>query len=66
MISRLLPGNSNLAIAQAAMTPNTRLSPTEIAATMSVSSIAATASGLLMAAEIGCEPLREGLREDVE
>jgi hypothetical protein len=40
-----------LVIAQAAITPNTRLSPTEIAAAMSVSSIAATASGLLMAAK---------------
>ena len=40
-----MPGNSNLAIAQAAATPNTRLSGTAMAATSSVSRIAASASG---------------------
>lgn len=45
VIRKVLPPNSNLAIAQAATRPNTRLSPTEIAATISVSLIAASASG---------------------
>ena len=37
---KLLPGNSNLAIAQAAMTPKTRLTATEMKAVSSVSRIA--------------------------
>ncbi|CKX13252.1 Uncharacterised protein [Mycobacterium tuberculosis] len=45
MIRNTLPRNSNFAIAQAAITPNTRLSPTEMAATVSVSLIAESASG---------------------
>ncbi len=45
VISRLLPRNSNLAMAHAAISPNSRLSATEIAATRSVSRIAASASG---------------------
>ena len=40
-----LPRNSNLAIAHAAATPNTRLSGTAIAAVSSVSRTAAQASG---------------------
>ena len=44
VIRKLLPLNSNLAIAQAAATPKTRLAGTEIAATSSVSRIAASAS----------------------
>ncbi|MGY4423093.1 hypothetical protein ACVWY2_005542 [Bradyrhizobium sp. JR6.1] len=43
--------NSNFEIAQAATTPNTRLSVTEIAATSSVSLIAASASGSASAAK---------------
>ena len=50
VISRLLPRNSNLAIAQAAATPKTRLSGTAIAAASSVSRIAASASGSTSAA----------------
>jgi hypothetical protein len=45
VISICLPGNSNLAMAQAAATPKTRLSGTEIAAASSVSLIADKASG---------------------
>ena len=45
VISTVLPGKSNFAIAQAATTPNTRLRLTEIAATSSVSLIADSASG---------------------
>ena len=48
--SRFLPRNSNLAIAHAAASPKTRLSGTEMAAAMSVSLIADTASGSLIAA----------------
>ena len=45
VIRKVLPRKSNLAIAQAAITPNTRLRVTEIAATSSVSRIADSASG---------------------
>ena len=48
--SRFLPRKSNLAIAQAAATPKTRLSGTEIAAAISVSLIAESASGSASAA----------------
>ena len=51
VISRLLPLNSNLAMAQAAATPNTRLAGTEITATISVNSIADHASGSCNAAQ---------------
>ncbi len=50
VISRLLPWNSNLVIAQAAATPKTRLSGTAIAAVSKVNSIAASASGSVIAA----------------
>jgi hypothetical protein len=43
--------NSNLAIAQAAHRPKTRLAGTAIAATSSVSRIAASASGSINAAK---------------
>ena len=46
VISRLLPRNSNLAIAQAAARPNTRFSGTAMAAASSVSLIAASGVGL--------------------
>jgi hypothetical protein len=45
VIRKLLPLNSNLAIAQAAQRPKTRLSGTAMAATRSVRRIAATVSG---------------------
>src|SRR4051794_8995527 len=45
VVRNALPLNSNLAIAQAAQTPKTRLSGTEIAATSSVSRIADSVSG---------------------
>src|SRR3977135_3350788 len=48
-IRNVLPGNSNLVIAQAAVTPNTRLRLTEIAATASVSRMADSASGSVSA-----------------
>ena len=51
MISSDLPRKSNFAIAQAAATPNTAFSGTEIAATSSVSRIAASAVGSLIAAK---------------
>ena len=51
VIRKVLPRKSNLAIAQAAITPKTRLRPTEIAATSSVSLIADSASGSASAAK---------------
>src|ERR1700709_1046069 len=48
-IRNVLPGNSNLVMAQAAITPNTRLRLTEIAATVSVNRIADSASGSVSA-----------------
>ena len=51
VFSTLLPLNSNLAMAQEAASPNTTLAGTAIAATKSVSLIAATASGSVMAAK---------------
>ena len=45
VIRKVLPVKSNLAMAQAAITPNTRLRVTEIAAISSVSRIADSASG---------------------
>src|SRR4029077_10064865 len=42
--NRLLPGNSTLAMAQAAETPKTRFAGTEIAATKRVNLMAATAA----------------------
>ena len=59
-----MPLNSNLAIAQAAARPKTRLSGTAIAATSSVSRIAASASGSPKRREIGAEPVAERLDED--
>src|SRR5262245_57963205 len=56
VMSKLLPAKSNLAMAQEAARPNTRLSGTEIAATMSVKRIAASASGSRMAAKYGASP----------
>src|SRR3978361_2192847 len=44
-IRKVLPRKSNLAMAQAATKPNTRLRPTEIAATISVTLMADSASG---------------------
>ena len=44
-----LPGKSNLVIAQAATSPNTRFNATEIAATSSVNRIAASPSGSISA-----------------
>ena len=63
VISTLLPRNSNLAIAQAAATPNTRFSGTAIAAASSVSRIAASASGSTIAREIDAQPFFERLDE---
>ncbi len=51
VISTLLPRNSNLAMAQAAATPNTRFAGTAMAATSRVSCMAATASGSVSAAK---------------
>src|SRR5215211_7974818 len=52
----LFPGNSNLATAQAAATPNTRLSGTTIAATSNVRPIADCVSGSSKAARKGSAP----------
>ncbi len=46
VINRLLPRNSNLAMAQAAAMPNSVFSGTTMAAVSSVSSIDASVSGL--------------------
>src|SRR5258708_22104998 len=56
-IRKVLPRNSNLAIAQAATIPNTRLRLTEIAATHSVSLIADSASGSESAEKYAPTPL---------
>src|SRR5262245_37912655 len=56
VMSRLLPAKSNLAMAQEAARPNSRLSGTEIPATMSVKRIAASASGSRMAEKYGPSP----------
>src|ERR1700716_2793801 len=56
-IRKVLPRKSNLAIDQAATNPNTRLRPTEIAATHSVSLIADQASGSESAAKYAPIPL---------
>jgi hypothetical protein len=56
-IRNVLPRKSNFAIAQAATTPNTRLRPTEIAATISVSLMADSASGSDSAARYATIPL---------
>ena len=62
--SALLPGNWNLAIAQAAHTPNTMLIGTAIAAIVSVSRIAERASGSASAIDIGAEALAERFGRD--
>ena len=51
VLSTLLPANSNLAIAHEAASPNTTLAGTAIAATRRVSSMAASASGSVIAAK---------------
>src|SRR3954465_14374580 len=55
-ISNVLPRNSNLVIAHAAIKPNTRLRVTEIAATVSVSRIAESASGSVSAEKYAPTP----------
>src|SRR6195256_239257 len=59
VIRKVFPVKSNLAIAQAAATPNTRLRLTEIAATSSVSLIAESASGSVSAAKYEEMPLEK-------
>src|SRR2546430_17494918 len=58
-IRKVLPRKSNFAIAQAAITPNTRLRLTEIAATNSVSLIADSASESESAAKYAPIPLEK-------
>jgi len=50
VISKRLPGNSNLAMTQAAATPKTRFSGTAISAVIKVSLMAAQASAEVSAA----------------
>src|SRR5207237_7429925 len=57
VIRKVLPEKSNFAMAQAAITPNIRLSVTEITATSSVSQIADSASGSASAAKYAMTPL---------
>ena len=64
VIRKALPLNSNLAIAQAAATPKTRLSGTAIAATSSVRRIADGVSGSPSACGIGTEALAKASSED--
>src|SRR5580765_764644 len=56
VVRAFFPGNVNFAIVQAAAIPNTRLTGTAIAATSSVSSIAATASGAVIAVKYTPNP----------
>src|SRR3954465_15796941 len=58
VISRLLPRKLYLAMSHEAATPNTRLAGTAIAAVVSVSLIALTASGSVNAAKNAPKPLR--------
>ena len=64
VIRKALPLNSNLAIAQAAATPKTRLSGTAIAATSSVSRIADSVSGSASASTKAPTPFAKRLGED--
>src|SRR5512140_997908 len=57
VMSRLLPLNSNLAMAQDAAMPNSRLAGTAMAAAMKVSLIADQASGSFSAAKYSSQPL---------
>ena len=63
MISRLLPGKENLAIAQAAARPKSELTGTAIAATSRVSSIAATRVGVGERLRESAKALLQRLRE---
>src|SRR5690606_14946387 len=56
VIRNCLPRNWNLAMAQAAATPNTRFSGNDTAATHSVSLMALQASGSTMAARYSSQP----------
>src|SRR4051794_1563365 len=58
-IRMVLPENSNLVIAHAAITPNTRLRLTEIAATASVKRIADSASELVSVEKYAATPLEK-------
>jgi hypothetical protein len=58
VVRNALPLNSNLAIAQAAATPKTRFRGTAMAATASVSRIAASVSGSFNAKRNSPAPLR--------
>ncbi len=64
VVRKALPLNSNLAIAQAAEMPKTRLSGTEIAATSSVRRIAERVSGSASASRVGADALGQRLVED--
>ena len=63
VVRKALPLNSNLAIAQAAATPKTRLQGTAMAATVSVSLIAANVSGSSSAKQEFTRALAEGFDE---
>ena len=63
VISALLPRNRYFAISQAAATPNTRFSGTQIAAVSSVSRIAAQRLGLGDRLDVAAEALAERLDE---
>ena len=63
VVRRLLPGNLNFEMAQAAAMPKTTLAGTTIATVSSVSRIAARASGSLTAARKYAPPFAERLRE---
>jgi hypothetical protein len=64
VIRRLLPWNSNLAMAHAAAIPNTVFTGTTIAAVSSVSLIAACGVGIGEAAEVGAHALAERRHDD--
>lgn len=63
VIRNALPLNSNFAIAQAAITPKTRLSGTEMAATSSVRRMAESASGSTIASQKLSAPLRKASKK---
>src|ERR1022692_3547933 len=65
VIRTFLPRNWNLAMAQDATSPNSRLQGTEIPAVISVSMIAERAAGSVKLAKYACTPLRKASRKTV-
>ena len=65
VIRKLLPRNSNFAMAQAAASPNSVFSGTTTAAAVSVRRIAAPVSGSVKLCEVGLEPFSSAMANTV-